>query len=225
MQVLIVEDEKNLANALVQILKEQKWQAIAVYDGNEGCQMACSQPFDMVILDVMLPGMNGNEIVRIMRQNKIETPVLMLSALSEVPDKVTGLTSGADDYMAKPFSPDELVARIRALTRRRGEIVLNQLEYEDLVLDLDQNELKCKNRNVHLSYKEFEIMRLFMMHPSMSFPKEELINQVWGNDSEAIDNNVEVYISFIRKKLSFLKSCVSIKSIRKVGYRLEVQDD
>jgi DNA-binding response OmpR family regulator len=225
MQILIVEDEKNLANALVQIIKEQKWQATAVYDGNEGCQMACSQPFDMVILDVMLPGMNGNEIVRIMRQNKIETPVLMLSALSEVPDKVTGLTSGADDYMAKPFSPDELIARIRALTRRRGEIVLNQLEYEDLVLDLDQNELKCNNRNVHLSYKEFEIMRLFMMHPAMLFSKEELINQVWGNDSEAIDNNVEVYISFIRKKLSFLKSRVNIKSIRKVGYRLEVQDD
>lgn len=223
MQILIVEDEKNLANALVQILKEQKWQATAVYDGSEGCEMACDMPFDMIILDVMLPGMNGNEIVRILRQKKIETPVLMLSALSDVPDKVTGLTSGADDYMAKPFSPDELIARIRALTRRRGEIVLNQLEFEDLILDLDQNELKCKDRNVHLSYKEFELMHLFMMHPSMLFSKEELINQVWGSDSEAIDNNVEVYISFLRKKLFFLKSRVSVKSIRKVGYRLEVQ--
>ncbi len=223
MQILIVEDEKNLANALVQILKEQKWQAAAVYDGNEGCEIACSMPFDIIILDVMLPGMNGNEIVRILRQKKIETPVLMLSALSDVPDKVTGLTSGADDYMAKPFSPDELIARIRALTRRRGEIILNQLEYEDLILDLDQNELKCKDRKVHLSYKEFEIMHLFMMHPSILFSKEELINQVWGSDSEAIDNNVEVYISFLRKKLSFLKSRVSVKAVRRVGYRLEVQ--
>lgn len=222
MQILIIEDEKNLASALVQIVKEQKWQAVAVYDGDEGCQMACKMPFDMVILDVMLPGMNGNEIVKVMRQNKIETPVLMLSALSEVSDKVSGLTNGADDYMAKPFSPDELIARIHALTRRKGEIILNQLEYEDLILDLDQNELKCQNRNVHLSYKEFEIMRLFMMHPSMLFSKEELINQVWGSDSEAIDNNVEVYISFLRKKLSFLKSRVNVKSIRKVGYRLEV---
>ena len=169
-------------------------------------------------MDIMLPGLNGFDIVKELRNQKMDIPVLMLSALDEIPDV------GADDYMTKPFSPAELLARIRVLTRRKGEVIIEKIEFGDLVLSLSTCELECNGKSIHLAYKEFEIMKLLMYHPKILTSKEELINSVWGNDSEAIDNNVEAYISFLRKKLLFLKSKVTIKVIRKVGYHLEYSD-
>lgn len=145
----------------------------------------------------------------------------MLSAKDEVEDKVKGLDLGADDYMTKPFAPAELLARIKVLTRRKGEVVLQELCYGDLSLDLQNGNLKTKEKNVHLGYKEFEIMKRFLKEPLRIFSKEDLLHFVWGMDSEALDNNVEVYISFLRKKLAFLDSNVKIQTLRKRGYRLE----
>ena len=147
----------------------------------------------------------------------------MLSALDEIPDKVKGLNVGADDYMTKPFSPAELLARIRVLTRRKGKVIIEKIEFGDLVLSLSTCELECSGKSIHLAYKEFEIMKLLMYHPK-TLTSKELINSVWGNDSEAIDNNAEAYISFLRKKLLFLKSKLTIKVIRIVGYHLEYSD-
>ena len=217
-------DIENIAYAIAQILEEQKWQVTMAYDGQEGLDLALSGYYDVAILDIMLPVMNGFEVVQKMRANKIETPTLLLSALDEIPDKVKGLNVGADDYMTKPFSAAELVARINALTRRKGEVIVHELKYDDLSLQLDTCELYCASQHIHLGYKEFEIMKHLMSHPEMITSKDDLIVSVWGSESDAMDNNVEVYISFLRKKLKFLKSKVSIKVIRKVGYRLEVCD-
>ena len=221
MNVLIVEDEQHLALALKRIMEGEKWQATVCFRGDEGLDYALSASFDILILDVMLPQMDGFAIVAQLRKHHIEIPVLMLTALDDIPDKVKGLNSGADDYMTKPFSPAELIARIRALTRRKGEVILEELNFHDLTLSLSACDLSCQDRRIHLSYKELEIMRLLMSHPEMITGKEELINSVWGNDSEAIGNNVEAYISFLRKKLAYLKSATVIRVIRKVGYRLE----
>ena len=205
-------------------MEEEKWQATAVYNGQDGLQHATQYPYDIIVMDIMLPGLNGFDIVKELRNQKMDIPVLMLSALDEIPDKVKGLNVGADDYMTKPFSPAELLARIRVLTRRKGEVIIEKIEFGDLVLSLSTCELECNSKSIHLAYKEFEIMKLLMYHPKILTSKEELINSVWGNDSEAIDNNVEAYISFLRKKLLFLKSKVTIKVIRKVRYHLEYSD-
>ena len=215
MQILIVEDEKRLADVLGQLCREQRWQADVVYTGTDG-------QYDAVVLDVMLPGLDGFGVVRTMRRENIATPVLMLTARDDVRDKVTGLDCGADDYMTKPFQPEELLARLRALTRRRGEVALEQLAWQDLTLDLTNYELRCGERRVRLGFKEFEVLRLLLEHPSMVVPKETLLTRVWGAESDAEDNNAEAYISFLRKKLHFLGSRVGIATLRKVGYRLEV---
>lgn len=221
MQVLIIEDEKNLAEALGQILEEAKFQVTIAFDGEEGYQLGRSGFFDVMIIDVMLPKKNGFEIVKELRNQKLNTPILLLTALDEIPDKVKGLTIGADDYMTKPFAPAELLARIHALTRRKGEVILNEVCFHDLCLNLGSCELSTRQKHIHLGYKEFEIMKLLMNRPSMIVRKEELIVEVWGSDSEAGDNNVEAYISFLRKKLYYLESKVTIKALRKLGYRLE----
>ena len=195
-----------------------------VNDGQSGLDYALDGNYDVILLDVMLPKMNGFDVVKHLRKKHIATPVLLLTARDEITDKVTGLDCGADDYMTKPFSAAELVARINALTRRKGEVIVHELKYDDLSLQLDTCELYCASQHIHLGYKEFEIMKHLMSHPEMITSKDDLIVSVWGSESDAMDNNVEVYISFLRKKLKFLKSKVSIKVIRKVGYRLEVCD-
>lgn len=221
MNILIVEDEVRLAEALAQIMTEQKYSVDVVHDGEDGLAYAESGLYDVVVLDVMLPKRSGFEVVRALRGKKIATPVLLLTARDEISDKVTGLDCGADDYMTKPFSPEELLARVRALARRQGDVVLEEMTFSDVTLNLSAYTLECGAKSVHLGFKEFEVMRLLMGNPSMIVPKDDLITRVWGTESGAEDNNVEVYISFLRKKLFFLGSRVNIGTVRKVGYRLE----
>ena len=222
--IYLVEDDNSIRELVVYTLQSTGFEARGFACGADFWEGMKEDMPELVLLDIMLPGMNGFEIVQKMRANKIETPTLLLSALDEIPDKVKGLNVGADDYMTKPFSAAELVARINALTRRKGEVIVHELKYEDLSLQLDTCELYCQSQHIHLGYKEFEIMKQLMSHPEMITSKDDLIISVWGSESDAMDNNVEVYISFLRKKLKFLKSQVSIKVIRKVGYRLEVCD-
>ncbi len=221
MKVLIVEDEPRLAQALAQILKEEKTMSDVVHDGEDGLAYALSGQYDVIILDVMLPKMSGFEVAQRLRAEKNATPILMLTAKDEVADKVHGLDYGADDYMTKPFSPEELLARLRALGRRPGDLVHEELEFADLRLNLSSKALHCGTRSVALSFKEFEILKILMLAKEGITSKETLIVKVWGADSEAEDNNVEAYISFLRKKLAFLRSHVNITAIRRVGYRLE----
>ena len=221
MNILIVEDEVRLAEALAQIMTEQKYSVDVVHDGEDGLAYAESGLYDVVVLDVVLPKRSGFEVVRALRGKKIATPVLLLTARDEISDKVTGLDCGADDYMTKPFSPEELLARVRALARRQGDVVLEEMTFSDVTLNLSAYTLECGAKSVHLGFKEFEVMRLLMGNPSMIVPKDDLITRVWGTESGAEDNNVEAYISFLRKKLFFLGSRVNIGTVRKVGYRLE----
>lgn len=220
MNVLIVEDEKNLADALAHILQENKYHVDCANDGKCGLDWACSNMYDAIVLDVMLPGMDGIEVCRTLRSKGISTPVIMLTARSEVRDKVAGLDAGADDYLTKPFDPEELCARLRALTRRTGEVVLDSVSFGDLELGLDDLELKCGERSVRLSQREGAVMELLMRSPSNVFSKQALLTRVWGTEGETGVNNVEAYISFLRKKLAFLKSGVTIDTIRMLGYRL-----
>ena len=221
MRVLIVEDEVRLAEALAQILKANKYMTDVVNSGLDGFDYGLSGISDVIVLDVMLPEMDGFTIAKKLRDNKIQTPIIMLTAKDSTKDKVTGLDCGADDYMTKPFVPDELLARIRALTRRQGEVQLNEAAFADLTLNLSTGDLSCGNKSIHLNYKEAEILKLLMANPSSAVSKEDLITKVWGYDSDATDNNVEAYISFLRKKLQYLSSGVGITALRKVGYRLE----
>ena len=224
MQILIVEDEVRLSNALAQILREQKYIVDAVYDGRDGLDYASNGQYDVIVLDVMLPSMDGFQVVRSLREQHIQTPVLMLTARDELRDKVHGLDCGADDYMTKPFAPEELCARIRALSRRQGDVILEEMTFDDLTLNLSTYDLIRGSKSVHLGFKEFEVLRILISNPGTIVPKDDLINKVWGAASSAEDNNVEAYISFLRKKFFFLGSRVQIGTIRKVGYRLEVSD-
>lgn len=223
MRILIVEDEIRLAEALGQIMTEQKYAVDIVHDGMDGLDYALTGQYDVIILDLMLPKKDGFEVVKELRAQKIATPVIMLTARDEIADKVAGLDCGADDYMTKPFSPEELLARVRASSRRQGDVVLEELEYFDLKLNLSTYTLQRGEKSIHLGFKEFEVLRLLMSNPKMVVPKEDIIMKVWGADSNAEDNNVEAYISFLRKKFYFLGSSVTIGTVRKVGYKLEVE--
>lgn len=220
MKILIVEDDLRLARALAHILVESHHEVDIVGDGASGLEWTESGMYDVIILDVMLPKMDGFEVVAELRRENVSTPVLLLTARDAVSDKITGLDSGADDYMTKPFSPAELMAHLRMLTRRQGEVIFEKIDFADLTLNLDSLELSCGSKTIHLSVKEFSIAKILMTNPSQIASKELLIDKVWGMDSSAEDNNVEAYISFLRKKLKFLGSRARIETIRKVGYRL-----
>ncbi len=221
MRVLVVEDEHNLAEVICQIMKKNKYQCDVVYNGVDGFEYAQSGIYDVVLLDLMLPGMDGFEVVRRLRKEKNEIPILLLTARDSLGDKVKGLDCGADDYLTKPFEVEELLARIRAITRRKGEVVVNELSVEDITLGLSTCLLSKGEKSVKLGYKEFEIMKLLMSNPNSIVQKEDILTKVWGYDSDAEDNNVEVYICFLRKKLLFLKSEITISTVRKIGYHLE----
>ena len=223
MNILIVEDEASLAEALGQILQNAGHFTDIVGDGVSALDYAEGFSYDLVVLDVMLPKLDGFGVVRALREQGNSVPVLMLTARSAVPDKVAGLNAGADDYMTKPVDPSELLARVNAMTRRKGEVILDVLSFADLTLELNAAVLRCGAASVQLSHKEFEVVKLFLSNPTMTLTKERLIVSVWGIESEATDNNVEAYISLLRKKLKYLKSRVSIRNIQRLGYRLEVE--
>ena len=225
MQALIVEDDVRLASALAHILNENGYVTDVVHDGQDGYDYASSGIYDVVILDVMLPRKNGCRVVEELRRARIDTPVLMLTARSEIPDKIEGLDSGADDYMTKPFSPAELLAHLRALTRRQGQVVFERIEAGDLSLNIESRDLSCNGKSIALSFKEFELARILFSNPGQIVSKDTLISKVWGVESTAVDNNVEAYVSFLRKKIRFLGSGVSIDTIRKAGYRVNLGDD
>lgn len=222
MQILIVEDDVRLAQALAHILTENHYGVDVVHNGADGLAYAESGIYDVVILDVMLPKMDGFTVVAELRRKNVSTPVLLLTARDAVPDKITGLDSGADDYMTKPFSPAELLAHLRALTRRQGEVVFEKLAAGDLSLNLESYDLTCGQKTIHLSYKEFSLAKVLTSNPGQVVSKELLIERVWGIESTAEDNNVEAYVSFLRKKMRFLGSKACIETIRKAGYRLAV---
>lgn len=221
MKILLIEDERALSEALCTLMRKQKMTVEAAYDGLKGLDAALTDRFDVILLDLMLPGMNGLEVLKNLRAGGIATPVLLLTAKGEVSDKVRGLDEGADDYLPKPFATEELFARIRALTRRKGDPVLEPgLIAGDLTLDTGTLILTGPSGEVQLTLKEFEILKLLMARPQHVMPKDDIIISVWGYDAEVEHNTLEVYISFLRKKLSYLESGVSINALRGVGYRL-----
>ena len=223
MKILIVEDEGKLADAIEALLHKAGYLCETVQDGQEALDYIVAVPYDLIILDVMLPSLDGFEIVSQMRRKEIHTPVLMLTALSSVADKVAGLNAGADDYIAKPFSTDELLARVKAMCRRVGTTITHTLCYDDLILDIDAGVLSCGMNNVQLSRRELEVMRLLLRSPQSVVSKQTLLMHVWGMNSEATDNNVEAYVSFLRKKLRHIGSRVSIATKIMIGYRLEIE--
>lgn len=225
MKILVVEDEKRLADALGQILTEQKYNVEVVYDGRDGFDYALTGEYDVIVLDVMLPRMDGFTVVSALRREHIKTPVLLLTAKEELSSKIQGLDAGADDYMTKPFQPEELLARIRALSRRQGDVVLEELTFHDLSLNLSTYDLSCGTKTVRLGFKEYEVLKILMTSPQQVTPKETLLVKIWGTESGAEDNNVEAYISFLRKKFFYLGSKVQIGTLRKVGYRLEAPEE
>ena len=220
MQILIVEDERNLALALGQIMAEAGYFADTAHNGEDGLRYGMCGLYDVIILDIMLPGKNGFEVVKELRDRQISTPVIMLTARDDVKDKISGLDSGADDYMTKPFVPEELLARIRALAQRQGGLLPEELIFFDLVLNLSSRELSCGSKSIHLGHKEFEILKILMSNPGNISSKETFLTKVWEGSPSAEGNNVEAYISFLRKKLSYLGSHAEITTVRKVGYRL-----
>ena len=225
MRVLIIEDEVRLASTLQDLLDMNGYTADVCHDGESGLDNALSGIYDVVLLDVMLPKMDGFTVLRNLRSAGNAVPVLMLTARSELSDRVEGLDCGADYYLTTPFEPKELLACIRALTRRQPELRSSDtVEFGDLKLDKSAFTLSCGNRQLRLSRKEFDMMDLLMRNRDMVLTKETLLLKIWGYESDAEDNNVEVYVSFLRKKLDHLRSKVKIKTIRMVGYCLEVSE-
>lgn len=223
MRVMIAEDEEKLADALVQIFAKNKITADAFGNGADALDNALTGIYDVIILDIMMPVMDGIEVLRRIRAEGISTPVLMFTAKDEISDKVKGLNSGADDYLTKPFATDELLARVRALGRRSSAAIISSdvITCGDISLDTAAYELTCGQNSLKLGLKEFSIIELLMKNSGRVLSKETLITKIWGYDSDAEYNNVEVYISFLRKKLGFIKSKSTIKTVRGVGYTLE----
>lgn len=224
MRILLVEDEKHLSEAIVYLLKKNNYIVDAVYNGIDGYDYIKSDIYDIIILDVMLPLMNGFEILRRVRFEKYQRPIIMLTARSQVEDKVKGLDIGADDYLAKPFNMEELLARLRALERRKSKTIeSSELEIGDIIYNKNLLSLVGNNKFVTLSHLENELFSLLLHNRGIILSKDVIITKIWGYDSNAEDNNVEVYISFLRKKLKHLSERVIIKTTRNVGYNLEVE--
>lgn len=223
MRILIVEDELHLAEALTQILKKHNYSVDAVHDGRLGLDYALSGIYDLLLLDIMMPEMDGISVLKALRKEGVSTPIILLTAKGEITDMVSGLDHGADDYIAKPFSSEELLARIRASLRRKGEVIPDDtLKYGDIALNTANPRLSVNGKEMKLNLKECELLELLVLRKQAVTSKEQIIEKLWGFDSEVEHNNVEVYVSFIRKKLTFLNSEVRINTIRGVGYVLEV---
>ena len=221
MKILVVEDEKMISDAVCKILEDAGFYTDAVYDGEDALYYIKEAKYDLIILDIMLPLIDGTEILKRTRTRGNSTPILMLTAKNTIPDKVLGLNSGADDYMTKPFDADELLARVSALTRRTGNVIIGKLDFGDLSLDLNTAILSCGERSIQLTKKEYSVLKMLLANSGMTLTKENLIVNIWGEDSDTTENNVEAYISFIRKKIRYLGSNVRIKNIQGIGYRPE----
>lgn len=240
MYLLIIEDQQRLAAALKVICEEAGYQVDCAYDGQEGLDYALLAEYDAIVLDIMLPKMNGYEVIHEIRKAGNNVPVIMLTARSTVGDKIEGLDRGADDYLTKPFDPAELLARLRALTRRQGAVILDSISLGNTLLNLETADIALTSNTeegantpapsstidtqVHLSQREFEVLKLFMNAPGKTFSKMDILERVWGLDSEAEENSVEVYISFLRKKLAHIQSNLNVQTIRSLGYRIEVNN-
>ena len=225
MKILLVDDEKQLVDALATILKQNNYSVDCAYNGEDGLDLAASGLYDLVVLDVMMPKLDGFSVLKKIREAKLNVPVLILSAKSELNDKVNGLNLGADDYMTKPFSTDEFLARIKALLRRKEKFTGDILTFGDIVLDRGTMDLVKGEKKIELVKKEFQILEMLILAEGKSIDKERFIEKIWGYDSEAEYNTIEVYISFLRKKFTLLNTNVEIRSLRGIGYILGVKDD
>ncbi len=223
MRILIIEDEDGLRNGIKTILENNGYNVDTANNGDTGLEYAMCNIYDLIILDIMMPILDGYAVLKLLRQNKINTTTLYLSAKSELDDKLYGFDMGADDYLTKPFDAKELLARVKALTRRNIDIIDTNLIFHDLTLNTSTKELYSNNKNIKLGAKEFQLLEYLMINKNIVLSKEQLYDKVWGIDDESEYNNVEVYVSFIRKKLLFLKSNVQIKAIRNLGYRMEIK--
>lgn len=220
MRVLLADDEKELTNALTAILKHDHYAVDVVYNGEDALDYGRTENYDVIILDIMMPKMDGLTVLKELRKTNIGTPILMLTAKSEIEDRITGLDTGADDYLSKPFAMGELLARIRAMTRRKAEFTPNIIQAGNLTLNKENFELSTDKASIRLSNKEYQMMELFMNYPKRLFSTEQFMEKIWGYDSEAEINVVWVYISYLRKKLSTLEADVEIKASRGAGYML-----
>ena len=226
MKVLIIEDEYSLADAIAETLKNDNFNVSIETNGEDGENEALTENYDLILLDVMLPKKNGFDILRSLGQAKIKTPIIMLTAKSEIEDKLNGLEHGADDYITKPFAMRELMARIKAVLKRTNNIENTEcLEYGDIVLDLKNAKLKCSHNELQISGKELELLEQLLINKNQISSRESLTERIWGYDSDSEYNNVEVYITFIRRKLKLIESKVNIKAVRGVGYKLEEKND
>ena len=223
MKILIIEDEKILANTLKTLLESKGFEVEVVYDGEAGEEYAELGVYDLLIMDVMMPKMDGYTLAKSVRAKRCTTPILMLTAKSEVEDRIQGLNCGADYYLTKPFDTRELLACINALIRRQGNQI-NELTFGNTSLELDTCLLVCGGRSVRLSAREFDVMRHLLQAQGRNLPKEVILSRVWGFDSNAVENHVEVYVGFLRKKLASIGSNVRIEAIRRLGYHLEVDE-
>ena len=224
MKILIIEDEKLLADSLQAMLESKGFEVEAVYDGETGEEYAKSGVYDLLILDVMMPKMDGYQVARQVRARRCGTPILMLTAKSSLEDRIEGLNAGADYYLTKPFDTRELMACIGALLRRQGTEV-NELSFGNTALDLASCTLLCGEKQIRLSAREFDVMRYLLQMKGQNASKEAILAKVWGFDSNAVENHVEVYVGFLRKKLKSIGSNVRIESARRLGYHLEVTAD
>ena len=223
MKILIIEDEKLLADSLKALLEKKGFDVECVYDGESGAEYAETGVYDLLILDVMMPKMDGFEVARSVRAKRCGTPILMLTARSGLEDRIRGLNAGADYYLTKPFDTRELLACVKALLRRQGGQV-DELSLGNTTLDLSSCTLICGENSVRLSAKEFDIMRFLLQSKDAVLSKEVILAKVWGYDSNAVENHVEVYVGFLRKKLAAIGSNVRIEAVRRLGYRLEVDE-
>ena len=220
MKILVVEDEKVLAETIKSMLERKGFRVETVYDGETAVEYALLGIYDLLILDIMLPKMDGFEVTRQIRHHRCNTPILMLTARSDVQDRITGLNVGADCYLTKPFDYGELLASINAILRRQAGQV-NEVVFGDTVLDLDTGILLCEGKSVRLSAKEFDVMRLLLQSGPRNLSKATILSRIWGLESNAVENHVEVYVATLRKRLSSIGSSVRIVSIRGMGYHLE----
>ena len=225
-KVLIIEDEYSLADAIRESLEKEHLDVTIAPNGVDGEDEALTGLYDLILLDIMLPKKNGFEVLKTLKEEKLKTPIIILTAKSEMDDKLNGLENGADDYITKPFHMRELLARVKIILKRSSNIEdTNILTYGDLVLDLSTGKLKCNDNEVSINGKELNLMEVLLINKEQIIDKEVLTEKIWGYDSDAEYNSVEVYISFLRKKISLLKSNVKISTVRGIGYKLEVNND